>query len=179
MSALALAALLLGACKSKNNESGSNASEDSTQTTTSLTPSAAASETATPVASSHKANFSPESVTLGKDKEATVKLIPGTATDLVTPDGKSEGQEITFKISVTNNLKIGGSAFSIYPSEFRLLLDDNTSITQENGSSFSINAESTEESGEITYRVPAGKKAKTLNLYYDETRIPVQVALEN
>jgi hypothetical protein len=177
MTTLALAALLMGACKSKTSESQST--EDSAQTTTSTsTPAATDATTAEPVASSHKVSFSPEVVTLGKSKEANVKLVPGTATDLTTPDGKSEGQEIRFIISVTNNQKIGGSSFSIYPSEFRLLLDDNTLITQESGSSFSIAPESTEESNEISFRVPAGKKAKTLNLYYDETRIPVQVNIE-
>jgi len=177
MLALAVAALLLGACKSKSQESQS-ASTDAAQTETNPSSSSAtSSESATPAVTTQKVNFSPELVTLGKAKEATIKLLPGTAIDLQTPDGKSEGQEIKFKISVTNNFKIGQNNFGIYPSEFRLVLDDNTAITEESGGSLSVNPESTEESADITYRVPAGKKPKTLNLYYDETRMPVQVSL--
>jgi hypothetical protein len=116
---------------------------------------------------------------LGKNKEASVKLLTGTATELADPDGKAQGTELNFKLSLTNKNKIGGNSISVLPSDFRLVLDNNTSISKFNGSSVSADPEATKQSDDvITFRLPAGTKPKTLNLFYDETRASVSVTMQ-
>lgn len=122
--------------------------------------------------------FTPDSAILGKSKEAFLKVIPVSATDLSDPDGKSQGIELKFKLSATNKQKIGGNSISISSNNFRLVLDNNTSISETNGAYVGVQPESTNESEEITYRIPAGAKPKTLNLFYDETRASVGVELK-
>ncbi|MFW0717432.1 hypothetical protein [Pedobacter sp. N23S346] len=140
-------------------------------------------DTAAPVAQgnapkTYTATFTPDSALLGKQKEAFVKVIPVSATDLSDPDRKSEGIEFTFKISVTNKNKIGGSSVFVGPADFRLTLDNNTAISRSEGGGVSVEAESTKESELITFRIPAGTKPKALNLFYDETRASVGVSLQ-
>ena len=173
------ASTLLFSCKSKDKDKGSVDSSVSVTSSTSVTP--AASEGSTSPANepkSYTVTFSPDSALLGKSKEVGIKLISGTATELADPDGKAQGMELSFKISVTNKNKIGGNSIGVAPSEFRLVLDNNNSISQFNGSYVSVEPESTKESETITYRLPAGSKPKTLNLFNDETRSSVSVLLK-
>ncbi|EOR95081.1 hypothetical protein ADIARSV_1741 [Arcticibacter svalbardensis MN12-7] len=169
--------LLLFGCKSKDKGA---ASSDSTANSTSAEPTTTSGETTSPAnePKTYTLTFSPDSATLGKSKEASIKLLPGTATELANPDGTSQGTEVTFKLTLTSKIPIGGNAIGISPSDFRLMLDNNTSISQTNGGYFSTQPESTSESETITYRIPAGAKPKALNLFYDETRASVQVALK-
>ncbi|RFZ92032.1 hypothetical protein D0C36_11330 [Mucilaginibacter conchicola] len=175
--AMLSASVMVYSCKSKTDK----AAGDSTATEQAATPTtdkAAPAETPGNAPKTYTATFSPDTAILGKQKEALVKVIPVSATDLSDPDGKSEGIEFTFKVSVTNKNKMGGNNVGLTPSEFRLALDNNTNISQTNGGYFSAQPEATAESENITYRIPAGAKPKALNLFYDETRVSVPVELK-
>ncbi|RAU82292.1 hypothetical protein [Pontibacter arcticus] len=172
-----VAAMFLFSCDSKTQDE----TTDTSTTTTETGNSEQASETTAAVANEPKTyavTFTPETAVLGKKKEASIKILPGTATELTDPDGTVQGTELTFKISLTNNNKIGENTIGVSPSDFRLVLEDNTSISQHSGSYLSSEPESTTQSSEITYRLPAGAKPKTLNLFYDETRASVSVSMQ-
>lgn len=171
--------MLVFACKPKPGN------VDATSKTDSIVkqdaPATAATPAGSPAANAPKTyavSFTPDSAVLGKQKEVSLKVTPLSATDLSDPDGKSQGIEMTFKISVTNRNKIGGNSVGVTPSDFRLVLDNNTSISQTSGGYVSVEPESTKESNEITYRLPTGTKPKALNLFYDETRVAVGISIK-
>jgi len=172
------ASMMLFGCKSKDKEKGSVDSTVNVSSSTTVTPAPAESTSPANEPKSYAVVFAPDSALLGKSKEASIKLTSGTATELADPDGKAQGIELSFKISLTNKNKIGGNSIGVSPSEFRLVLDNNTSISQTNGSYVSAEPESTKESEMITYRLPAGSKPKTLNLFNNETRASVSVSLK-
>lgn len=155
------------ACKSKSGQPSS--------TTTSTNSTTQTMQTNAP--KSYTVSFSPDSATLGKSMQASIKIIQASAVDLSDPDGKSQGIEMTFKIDVTNKNKIGGDRVYVTTSDFRLVLDNGNAITQSEGGGINCDPESTKESEVIKYRLPAGSKPKTLNLFYDETRASVGVSL--
>jgi len=174
-----MAVALLFSCKSKSDKSADTAVSDSTAVTTTTTETE--TKTTEPVGNAPKSyvvTFAPDSAVLGKQQEVALKVLPGNATELSDPDGKAEGLELTFKISLTNKNKIGGHTVGVSPSDFRLLLDNNISVSQQNGSYISAEPESTKESESITYRIPAGAKPKSLKLFNDETRASVDVILK-
>ena len=171
-------AFLVMGCKSKNQSSNSADSA-----TVSEAPAPTAETTATPASpanepKTYSIKFSPDTALLGKKKEAAVKLIGVSAVDLSDPEGKSQGIELTFKMNVTNRNKIGDGEIYFAPDNFRLILDNNTSISQTSGSGVQVAPESSKESDVITYRLPAGSKPKTLNLFHDETRSSVGLTIE-
>ena len=129
---------------------------------------------------SYKVVFSPDSAILGKTSEALVKVMGGTAVVLQDPDGKENGIELSIKLQATNRQSIGdGSSFSISYSDARLQLDNSTSITTENGTDY-LRAEP-ESSSKIetwTFKIPAGAKPTTLNLFMNETRVSIGVKLD-
>ncbi|MCC8409244.1 hypothetical protein LJ707_09890 [Mucilaginibacter sp. UR6-1] len=178
MAVLAVATVVYS-CKSKSDKDAADSTaavesaEASTEDPPSVKEEQPANETKT-----YTISFSPDTAILGKSKEAFLKVIPVSATDLSDPDGKSQGIEFKFKISGTNKEKIGGNSIGIATNNFRLVLDNNTSINESNGGYFSVQPESTAESDEITYRIPAGAKPKALNLFFDETRASVGVTLK-
>lgn len=174
------ASLFLFACKSKTPANGAESNKDSVAATTAGT-TAPAAATATQPANTPKTytlTFSPDTLSLGKQKEASIKVTPVSATDLSDPDGKSEGIELSFKISVTNKEKIGGNSVNISSQNFRMALDNNTSVSESEGTSVYVQPESTKESDVIKYRIPAGAKPKALNLFYDETRASVAASIK-
>ena len=173
-----MAVALLFSCKSKSDKSGDATASDSTAATTTTETTEKTTEPVGNAPKTYVVTFTPDSAVLGKSQEAAIKVLSGTATELSDPDGKAEGIEMTFKLSLTNKNKIGGNTVGISPSDFRLLLDNNSSISQQNGSYVSAEAESTKESENITYRLPAGAKPKALKLFYDETRASVDVTLK-
>jgi hypothetical protein len=79
---------------------------------------------------------------------------------------------------VTNKNKIGGHNFFFNSGNFRLTLDNNQNITEYTGNSSGVDAESTKELTGIKYKIPAGAKPKTLNLFHDETRASVGIELK-
>lgn len=170
------AASVLFGCKSKNKEHDAADTSSKTVEASKTTEGTTASPANEP--KTYTITVNPDTALLGKSKEALIKVIPVSATELSSPDGKSEGIEVSFKISVTNKSAIGGNSVGVAPNDFRMMLDNNTSISQYSGSYLSVDAESTKESEVIIYRVPAGAKPKTLNLFYDQTRASVPFELK-
>ena len=166
--------LALFSCKDKAKEAGS---ETTTPAAEQPTPSAE-SKPAANEPKTYKVVFAPDTVYLGKQKEAFVKIKNAKAVALQDPDGKSEGIELTFDLDVTNKRTVGGDNFFFRTDNFRLLLDNGNSITQYTGGSSGVDAESTKEIKDITYKIPADAKPKTLNLFHDETSVAVTVTLE-
>jgi hypothetical protein len=167
--------MALFACKDKAKEEGSGdtTTPSAEQKTTEAESKPAANEPKT-----YKVTFTPDTVYLGKDKEAFVKIKNAKAVALQDPDGKSEGIEFTFDLDVTNKRTVGGDALFFRTDNFRLQLDNGNNITQYTGSSSGVDAESTKELKEIIYKIPADAKPKTLNLFHDGTRVGVAVTLE-
>lgn len=155
----------LFACKSKNGATSTNTTSSSTESSPTNAP------------KSYTVSLSPDSATLGKSMQASIKILPVGAVDLSDPDGKSQGIEMTFKIDVTNKNKIGGERVYVSTSDFRLVLDNGNAITQSEGGSVNCDPESTKELEVLKYRLPAGTKPKALNLFFDETRASVGVSL--
>lgn len=173
-----MALTLLLSCKSKADKSGTTSDADSTAVKTTTETETKTTEPVGNAPKTYVVTFSPDSAVLGKHLEAAIKVLPGTATELSDPDGKAQGIELSFKMSLTNRTKIGGNTIGVSPSDFRILVDNNSSISQLNGSYLSAEPESTKESENITYRLPAGTKPKSLKLFYDETRASVDINLK-
>lgn len=168
--------LAFSACKgdSKKEESSENASSAQSSGAGEEQKSAPANQP-----KEYKVTITPDSAILGKKKEALVKITGATAVALTDPDGKDNGVELTFKLTVTNKMTIGdGSSVSIAYSNSRLQLDNGTNITHDSGTDY-LRAQPEATSGEEswTYKIPAGAKPAALNLFYDDTRVSVGVAL--
>ena len=122
--------------------------------------------------------FTPDTVILGKNKELLVKILNGKGVELLDPDGKDQGIQVTFDLDVTSRNKVGGNGIFFRTDNFRLTLDNGNNITESKGGAETVDPESTKEYKEITYKLPAGTKPTTLNLYHDETRVSVTVDLK-
>jgi hypothetical protein len=171
-----ISALVLFSCKGKEKEANAEGTTASTEQNTPSNESQPAAATNEP--KTFKVTFSPDTVYLGKSKELSVKIKNAKAVELQNPDGKSEGIELSFDMDATNKNKVGGNGIFFASSNFRLQLDNGNNITQDNGNSASIEAESTKELTGITYKIPAGTKPKSLSLFFEETRVSVGVTLE-
>lgn len=167
-------AITLAACKGKKStESSEQASTEQTDNKD-----AAANNTPTNEPKSYAVTFSPDTVYLGKNKEAFVRLKDGKAVQLSDADGKITGTELTYEIEVTNKRKLGENSVYINPNEFRLQLDNGNNITHDTYNTVSTDAEATNSSTGNKFRLPAGTKPKSLNLFFDETRVTVGVELK-
>ena len=119
----------------------------------------------------------PDSLILGKDKEAFVKYLGGEAIEMQDPDGKSKGMNVKLKLRVTNKSTLDDKKFfNIFQSDVRLELDNGTSTTAKNGDSLNPDPESAKD-GEWEFEIPAGTKPTKLNLFYDGTRVGVVLSL--
>ncbi|WP_315819515.1 hypothetical protein [Paraflavitalea speifideaquila] len=167
--------LALFSCKDKAKEAGGDTATTpaAEQTTPATETKPAANEPKT-----YKVTFAPDTAYLGKKKEAFVKVKNAKAVALQDPDGKSEGIELTFDIEVTNKAAMGGYNVYLVSSESRLTLDNGNNITQHSGTSVNVEPESTKDLAEVVYKIPAGARPTTLNLFYDGTRVSVSVTLE-
>lgn len=165
---------VLYSCKGKNKDAAS----DNTATKEPAKKDEAAPSTPANEPKSYTVTFSPDTVLLGKNKEVAVKIKNAKAIALSDPDGKDEGIELSFDLDVTNRTKIGGNSIFFNTSNFRLTLDNGQNITENDGNSSGVDAESTKEIGGIKYKIPAGAKPKTLNLFHDATRASVGVELK-
>lgn len=129
-------------------------------------------------AKSYSVSFSPDVVSLGKNNEALITLKNGKALHLVDADGKITGTEFNYDIELKNKNDVGGTTIYINPYNFRLQLDNENIITQEKYNSVSADAQSTNSSTGNKFRLPPGTKPKTLSLFFDETRITVNVSMQ-
>jgi hypothetical protein len=168
--------LVFSACKS-------DSKKDETGETTASTQTPASGEEQKPAATNqpkeYKVTITPDSVLLGKSKEALVKIVGGTAIALTDPDGKDIGIELTVKLAVTNKSHIGdGSSVSVSYAMSRLQLDNGTNITHDSGTDYlRAQPEATSNVESWTYKIPAGAKPTALNLFMDDTRVSVNVSL--
>jgi len=162
------------ACKGKKGAENTDQS-NSAQPENSSTP---ASNTPTNEPKSYVVTFSPDTAYLGKNKEVFIRLKNAKAVELMDADGKSTGTELSYEIELTNKRKMGGDPLFLNPSEFRLQLDNGNNITHDTYNSLSADAESTKSSVDNKFRLPAGTKPKTLNLFFDETRVAVGVEMK-
>jgi hypothetical protein len=168
--------LVFAACKSGSKK------EETSETTGSTQPASGEEQkSGTPAnqPKEYKVTVTPDSAILGKKKEALVRVKDATAIVLTDADGKDNGIEITFKLTLTNRGKIGeGSYMHVDYTNSRLQLDNNTSITHDSGTGFlEAQPEATSEEESWTYKIPAGAKPTALNLFMDETRVSVGVSL--
>ena len=171
-----ISALVFYSCKGKEKEPNTENATSSTEQSTPSNESQSASATNEP--KTFKVTFAPDTLYLGKSKEAFIKIKNAKAIELQNPDGKSEGTELTFDLDVTNKNKVGGDNFFFRTDNFRLQLDNGNNITQYTGGSSGVDAESTKEITGITYKIPANSKPKALALFHDETRVSVGVTVE-
>jgi beta-glucosidase/6-phospho-beta-glucosidase/beta-galactosidase len=168
--------LVFSACKGgKKEESG----DVSTATQSSSGASAEEHKQAANQPREYKVTFTPDSAVLGKKKEALVHITSATAIALTDPDGKDKGIELTINLTVTNKSHIGeGSSISVSYAESRLQLDNGTNITHDSGTDYlRAQPEATSKEESWTYKIPTGAKPSALNLFMDDTRVSVGVAL--
>ena len=168
--------LVFSACKGGKKEEGS---ENTASTESSSSTPADEKKQAANQPKEYNVTFTPDSAILGKKKEALVKVTGATAIVLTDPDGKDNGIELTVNLTVTNKSHIGeGSSVSISYADSRLQLDNGTNITHDDGTDFLRAApEATSKVESWTYKIPAGAKPTNLNLFMDDTRVSVGVAL--
>lgn len=169
-------AIFFTACKSKTTSENADSSANTTSTTEPQSNSATPAPANEP--KTYTVTFSPDTAFLGKKKEAFIRLKNGKAVELQDNEGKITGTELTYEIELTNKNKVGESSVFINPNDFRLTLDNGTNITHDNYNSVAADAESTKSSDENKFRLPAGTKPKTLNLFLDETRVSVGVEMK-
>jgi hypothetical protein len=129
-------------------------------------------------AKSYKVIFSPQQITLGKNDEAVIKLKNGKALELLDADGKVTGIELNYDIELKNENELGGNSVYIYPSYFRLQLDNENIIQQEKYTTVSAEPQSNNVSTGNRFRLPPGTKPVSLSLFFDETRTTVKVSMK-
>lgn len=119
----------------------------------------------------------PDSVSLGKNKEAFIKIKDLKAIELSDPEGKITGIELTYKVELTNKNAIGNSSVGLQTTDFRLELDNGNKIAP---ASVYVAAqpEETKTSNDDKFEIPAGAKPTVLHLFYDETRASVKLQLK-
>ena len=128
-------------------------------------------------AKSYTVTFSPQQITLGKNDEALLRLKNGKALDLLDADGKIIGTELSYDIELKNKNEVGGNSIYIYPSNFRLQLDNENIVQQDKYSTVSADAQSSNVSTGNRFRLPPGTKPVSLSLFFDETRATVNVRM--
>lgn len=176
--ALAVLSASLYSCKDKKNADAEATDQKTTEPTTTTEESKESSKPAAAEPKTYTVVFTPDTVRLGKNKEALIKIKDAKAVELSDPDGKVTGIELSYSIEVTNKNSIGGSSVFINPNNFRLTLDNGNNITHDTYNTVGPAAESTETSSGNIFKIPAGAKPKTLNLFHDETRVSVAVELK-
>lgn len=175
LTAAVLISIAFVACKGKKGAENTDQSNSGQSENNSTPP---ASNTPANEPKSYAVTFSPDTAYLGKNKEVFIRLKNAKAIELMDADGKATGTELTYEIELTNKRKMGEDALFLNPSEFRLQLDNGNNITHETYNSLSAEAESTKSSVDNKFRLPAGTKPKTLNLFFDETRVAVGVEMK-
>jgi hypothetical protein len=168
------------ACKDKKKEAGANAGTEQTTTSNDVTPSTAPVKPSGPAnePKTYQLGLMPDSIILGKEKEAFIKLLSGEAVELQDADGKSTGMNIKFKLRETNKSTLDKKKFfSVNSGDARLELDNGTNATAKSGDSLSADPEASVEAT-WEFETPAGTKPTKLNLFYDGTRVSVAVSMK-
>lgn len=158
-------------CKDKKKEQ-ENQTATSPQTKDSTTGTNSGAEPKT-----YQVTALPDSVSLGKNKEAFIRIKELKAIELSNPDGTSAGIELNYKIELTNKNAIGGSEIGVPTTDFRLELDNGNKIAP---NSIFVNAapEATKLSDFDKFTIPAGAKPVALNLFFDQTKASVKLEMK-
>ncbi len=171
--------LTLNSCKGKTDETTNSPTESSVSPETPQTETTVATASEPKSYTVNVAPGTPETILLGKNKEASLKILNLKAIDLSDPEGKSLGVQLSYQLELTNKNPIGGSSIQIDPAQFRLELDNGTKISHDDYISVSADAESTKTTTEdCIFKLPAGTKPAALNLFYDETRVSVKLEMK-
>ena len=180
--ALLIGVLSLNSCKKDNKVEETNGTETSIPTETSNESVTTPEVLTAAEPKSYTINIAlgtPETILLGKNKEASVKILNLKAIELSDPNGKSLGIQMSYQVELTNKNAIGGSTIQIDPSQFRLELDNGTKISHDGYISVSADAESTKTTTEdCIFKLPVGTKPTALNLFYNETRVSVKLEMK-
>ena len=174
--ALIATVLVFSACKGGKKEETSEATGSTQEAST-------GSEEKKPATANqpkeYKVTVTPDSAILGKKKEAFIKITGATAMAMTDPDGKDNGIELVVKLQATNKQTIkDGSSFSVSYADSRLTLDNGTNVVCKTGTDYVLaQPEATGKEESWTFEIPAGAKPTALNLFYDDTRVSVGVAL--
>lgn len=167
--ALVSGGLILNSCKSDKKAEGTtetvNANQEAPAAITNSGP------------KTYSLTVTPDTVDLGKSKEAKIKVSNFKAVELFDPEGKLTGMELSYDIELTNKKVIGEGKVFVNPGDFRLELDNGNKITHENYNPVSAEAESSTIVTGNKFRLPAGTKPKTIHLFYDKTRAVVNVEI--
>lgn len=121
----------------------------------------------------------PETTLLGKNSQASLKILNVKALELSDPDGKITGTELSYQVEVTNKnaIKSGGNVYINF-HDFRLELDNGNKISHTRASSCKIAEEETKMCDVLTFRLPADTKPKNLHMFLEETRAIVALKME-
>jgi len=163
----------LTACKSKVKDANNSGEETGTRQETSKPAGSPAGQSKT-----YTVTFTPDTLYLGKSKEAFIKLKNAKAIALSDPDGKETGIEFSYEFDATNKNKMGTAGIYVNPGDFRMTLDNGNNIVQDNYNAVSADPESTKTSTGNIFKIPVGTKPKSLNLFYDQTRSAVTIDLK-
>lgn len=160
-------------CKQNKKQEEQASQTTTSQSTTETKPSV--SDASAP--KKYTVTATPDSVSLGKNKEALIKIKDLKAVDLSDPEGHSTGIELTYKIELTNKNAIGGNSVGVATTDFRLELDNGNKIAP---SSVYVNAEAdaTKLSDNDKFTIPAGAKPTAISLFYDQTRASIKLELK-
>ena len=131
-------------------------------------------------AKTYQVVLTPDNATIGKDQEALVQITDAKAIALSDPDGKEKGTEFTFNVKLTNKSAIGsGSQVNLSTGDWRLILDNGEKISNQTTARVNVQPESTGTSDRSAiYLIPAGRKAKSLSLFYKDTRAEIGVDIQ-
>jgi hypothetical protein len=152
--------------------------EDENKTTTSQPATEANSENSPSAETkTYVVTVLPDTVSLGKNKEAFIKIKDLKAIELSNPDGTSAGIELSYKIELTNKNAIGGSSVGLPTTDFRLTLDNGNKVAP---SSIYVGAapEVTQLSDIDKFIIPAGTKPVALNLFFDQTKASIKLEIK-
>jgi hypothetical protein len=175
---IVMAVTVMVACN--GNKAASESTTASEPTTASEIKPAATTPPAAPAntAATYQLSFAPDTLYLGKEKEAFVKILSGEAIQLQDAEGKSTGTSIKFRLRVTNKSTLDDKKFfNISYSDARLELDNGTNAPARTGDGLNPVAESSLD-GEWEFEIPAGTKPTKLNLFYDGTRVAVALSIK-
>ncbi len=164
-------------CKGKNEDKKDGTTNPSTSTTNTAESHPKPTNPANGP-KTYQLSLSPDSLYLGKNKEAFIKMLGAEAVELQDAEGKSTGLNAKFKLRVANKSTLDQKVyFSLVASEARLALDNCTSISYKDGESASPEPECSKETA-WEFELPAGTKPTKLNLFYDGTRVSVLVGIK-
>lgn len=173
LSMMLLSALLSVSCKQNKSQS-----EQETATTSPSTTDAPADKKTESSPKTFTVTATPDSATLGKSAQAFIKIKNIKAIQLSTPDQADAGIQLSYDLEVTNKQAVGGSSVYINPDNFRLVLNNGNKLTQDTYNTVSVDADATGTSSDNIFKLPAGTKPVSLNLFFDDTQVSVKMEIK-